>query len=241
MRIPGLVYDSPNKFTLKQRIILAIVPPLVAYLYRFLGATCRREVRGGHHFEDMLKARGTALLALWHESTGLLACLYVGRNFHSTASYSFDGELAARAVHAFGAETVRGSSSRGGSLALDQMEKALGHVPAVGLTMDGPRGPRRVAKPGIAILAARTGAPIVPNAVAITRCWRTRSWDRFMIPKPFARIIYAYGEPIPAPPTEDPADVEVTRLAVERALNQLHAELEKEVGYAAEMPPPPAH
>lgn len=231
MRIPGLKYDSPLTFTRKQRMILFVVPPLVANLYKFLGATCGREVRRQDVFEGMIRERGTALLALWHESTGLLACLHQGRNFHSTASYSFDGELAARAVHAFGAETVRGSSSRGGSLALDQMEKALGHVPAVGITLDGPRGPRRVAKPGIAILSARTGAPIVPNAVAITRCWRTKSWDRFMIPKPFARIIYAFGDPVPPPLTENPADIETTRLAVEVALNKLHGEIEREVGY----------
>lgn len=237
MRLPGLQYDSPNTFTFKQRVILAVVPPLAANLYKFLGATCTREVRGEEHFEGMLQTRGTALLALWHESTGILACLYKGRNFHSTASYSFDGELAARMVHSFGAEVVRGSSSRGGSSALENMEKALGHVPAVGITLDGPRGPRRVAKPGIAILAARTDTPIVPSAVAITRCWRTRSWDRFIIPKPFAHIIYAYAPPIPAPPTEEPEDIERCRLAVETALNALHDAIEREVGYDAALPP----
>lgn len=241
MRIPGLEYDSPLQFTFKQRVILAIVPPLGANLYRLLGGLCTRDVRRQDVMENMIREHGTALLALWHESTGLLACLYRGRNFHSTASYSFDGELAARMVHCFGAEVVRGSSSRGGSSALVNMEKALGHVPAVGITLDGPRGPRRISKPGIAILSARTGVPIIPNAVAITRCWRTRSWDRFMIPKPFGHIIYAFGEPIPAPPTEEPEDIERCRLAVETALNALHDEIEREVGYHVEFPPREAH
>jgi len=236
VRLPGIQYTSPREFSTKQRIILATVPPLAANLYRLLGATCTREVRHGEIFEDMLRDRGTALLALWHETTGILACLHQGRNFHSTASYSFDGELAARAVHCFGAETVRGSSSNGGSQALREMEKVLGRVPAVGITLDGPRGPRRVAKAGLAILAARTGTPIVPNAATITRCWRTRSWDEFIIPKPFAHFIYAFGTPIPAPNTEHPDDIEITRLKTEQSLNALHAEIERDVGYV--LPPP---
>jgi len=230
VRVPGIQYDSPLQFTFKQRMILAVVPPLVARTYKALGSTCRREYRRTDIFEDMLAARGTALLALWHESTGILACYFQGRNFHSTASYSFDGELAARAVHCFGAETVRGSSSRGGSLALDQMEEVLGKVPAVGLTLDGPRGPRRVAKAGIAILAARTQTPIVPVAAALDRAWRLRSWDRFMIPKPFARVIYAFAEPIAPPPVDTPEAVEIVRLQVEQSLNALHDEIEHKFG-----------
>ena len=236
MKLPGIQYHSPRTFTLKQRMILATVPPMMANLYKFLGATCSREVRGEEHFEGMIRERGSALLALWHETTGILACLHNGRNFHSTASYSFDGELAARAVHCFGAETVRGSSSNGGSEALREMEKVLGRVPAVGITLDGPRGPRRVAKAGIAILSARTGTPIVPNAAAILKCWRTRSWDEFIIPKPFGHVIYAYADPVPPPKTEHPDDIEVTRAAVERALNALHDGIEREIGY---VPAPP--
>lgn len=230
MRLPGIQYDSPLQFTRKQRLILAIVPPLIARIYKLLGATCLRRLVRPDIFEDMLEARGTALLALWHESTGILACYFVGRNFHSTASYSFDGELAARAVHCFGAETVRGSSSRGGSLALDQMEKVLGKVPAVGLTLDGPRGPRRVAKAGIAILAARTQTPIVPVAAALDRAWRMRSWDRFMVPKPFARVVYAFAEPIAPPADDTPEAVEAVRLQVEQSLNALHDEIERAFG-----------
>ena len=110
------------------------------------------------------------------------------------------------------------------------MEKVLGKVPAVGLTLDGPRGPRRVAKAGIAILAARTQTPLVPVAAALDRAWRLRSWDRFMIPKPFARVIYAFAEPI-APPAEDtPEAVEAVRLQVELALNALHDEIERKFG-----------
>jgi lysophospholipid acyltransferase (LPLAT)-like uncharacterized protein len=233
MKFPGLIYESPYQFTFKQRVQLALVPPAISLIYGGLAATCRYEVRHGERLENVIQEYGSVTLGVWHETTGALLVQYRGRNFHSTASYSFDGELAARVCHWFGAETVRGSSSNGGSLALDQMEKAVPLVPCVGLTMDGPRGPRRVAKPGIAILAARTQRPIVPNACVIDRCWRMGSWDRFMVPKPFARVICAYAEPIPPPPSEDRDAIEATRLRVEQTLNALTESIEAELGVSS--------
>src|SRR5690606_29300440 len=162
----------------------AVLPPSIAWVYRSIAVTCRVRLQTPDHLEETLARDGRALLALWHETTGILLWYYRGRNFHSTASYSFDGELAARVVHQFGAECVRGSSCRGGKLALDEMQKVVGQVPCVGITLDGPRGSRRVSKPGIAVLAARTQTAIVPVAATATRAWRTRSWDRFWIPKP---------------------------------------------------------
>ncbi|MBI1320131.1 MAG: DUF374 domain-containing protein [Candidatus Hydrogenedens sp.] len=234
MKLPGLVYDSPNRFTFKQRVQLALIPPAISYLYGGLASSCRWEVRNQHRMEQVIGHYGSVTLGVWHETTGMLLSLHKGRNFHSTASYSFDGELAARVCHYFGAETVRGSSSKGGSLALDQMEKAVPLVPCVGLTMDGPRGPRRVAKPGVAILAARTQRPIVPNACVVQPAWRTRSWDQFMIPKPFARVICDFGEPIPPPPSEDRDDIEFTRLQVEQSLNAITEALEVELGVSGQ-------
>ena len=230
MKLPGIVYTSPTQYTFKQKVQLATVPPLIAGAYKTLTATCRWDIRNEDNLESVIAEHGTAILGTWHETTGVLLCLHKGRNFHSTSSFSFDGELAARVVSYFDVETVRGSSSRGGSLALDQMEKVAPVVPCVGLTTDGPRGPRRVAKPGIAILAARVQKPIVPNACAVDHAWRMRSWDRFMVPKPFARVLVSFGPAIPPPPSDAPEHVEITRLAVEASLNRMHAELEAELG-----------
>ena len=143
MKLPGLQYTSPVKFTFGQRLQLLVVPPAVAYTMKALLSLNRYEVRNVQHLDNTLDQHGHALLALYHESSSLLAFAYHGRNDHSTASYSFDGELAARMVSYFGAETVRGSSSRGGSEALRELEKALKLVPCVGITIDGPKGPRR--------------------------------------------------------------------------------------------------
>jgi len=191
---------------------------------------CRHEIRYRHHLDNALTEHGHAIFGLWHEAMALLAFHHQGMNYHSTASYSFDGELAARMVTYFGVETVRGSSSGGGSQALEQLQRALALVPCVGITLDGPRGPRRVAKPGAAVLAARGRVPIVPLAGAVSRAWRMRSWDRFPIPKPFGRIICAYGAPISPPADDSPEAVEVTRLELEGALNRLHAEIEGDLG-----------
>ncbi len=100
----------------------------------------------------------------------------------------------------------------------------------VGWTLDGPRGPRREAKAGIAYVAARTGFPIIPNAFAVSKSWRLNSWDRMPIPKPGARIICSFGAPIDPPPDTSAAAIEKTRMEVESALNRLHADIEREAG-----------
>lgn len=228
MKLPELVYTSPVQFTRKQRMQLAVIPPVASALAKALCAFNRCEVRNAHYLSETLDEHGMAIVGIWHETALMAAAHHRGNNFHALTSYSFDGELAARLLACYGIESVRGSSSRGGSAGLHQLEKALPLVRVVGLTMDGPRGPHREAKPGVAILAARTGAPIVPNAFVASRCWRLRTWDRFPVPKAFGTIVCAFGEPIFAPEVTTPESIEETRLQVQNALNALHAEIERE-------------
>ena len=229
-RIPGVVYASPYVFTIRQRVVLSILPPVAAACLKGLAATCRMELRGVERLEGVLETHGHVIEAIWHESMGLAAIEHRNTGGHTLTSYSFDGEFAARVVDRFGMFAVRGSSSRGGSDALIGLVEAVKRVRFVGFTVDGPRGPRRTAKPGIAILAARTGIPIVPLAMVAAPVWRLHSWDRFMVPKPFARILGAYGAAIAPPENDSEEAVEAVRLAVERALNELHGELEADLG-----------
>lgn len=230
MRFPGINYESPNRFSAQQRAVLALTPFPVACAFRGLLATCRTEVRRQDVFDALLREREHVLVAFWHETLALAAWHFRGTGYHTLTSYSFDGELAARFVAQFGLHAVRGSSSRGGREALIDLAKAARLTPAVGFTLDGPKGPRRQAKPGIALLAMRSGCPVIPLAVAPTRAWRLRSWDRLAIPKPAARIAWSYG------PVIDPGDYagtgKTSRIleAVESSLNSLHAELETELG-----------
>lgn len=226
MRLPGLTYDSPCVFSFRQRAALRILPPLTAVAMKTLFRMCRFELREPERFARLASGQDRAVVAIWHESMGFAAKVFTGTNFHTLTSYSYDGELAARVVTYFGLEAVRGSSSRGGSQALAQLEKAARLVPCVGFTLDGPRGPRRVAKPGAAILAGRTGRPIIPLAIEPSVAWRLRSWDQFPVPKPGARIACALGEPIPPPANSSREAIEETRRITETSLNALHVAME---------------
>ncbi len=230
MKLSGLRYDSPNTFTPKQRFLLGVLPPVASTVFKLLMRTCHIEVRDREHFDGVMDREGRVILGFWHESMALAAWIYRGKNYHTSTSYSFDGEMAARVIRYFGCEAVRGSSSRGGSNSLMQMQKALDLVPCIAYTLDGPRGPRRVSKPGAAILSARTGVPIVPHAFAMTACKRLRSWDRFPVPRPFCRVISAYGAPIPPPVSDTRAHIDETRVRLQEALNALHQRIEEEVG-----------
>lgn len=230
MNVPGVEYRSPKRFMLRQKLTLAIVPRVCGWGIRAIGLTLRSEIRHQDRFERALQRNGHVIIAFWHETIAMAIWRYRGTGYHTMTSYSYDGELAAQAVRQFGLRAVRGSTSEGGGSALRELEKAIAHVEGVGITPDGPRGPRRVAQPGAAILAARTQTPIIPHAVAVSPAWRLRSWDRFLVPKPFARAIHVYGEPIDPPHSESPEDVEATRAEMDRALNALHRDLEAELG-----------
>jgi len=209
--------------------MLRVGPAVVAGVLRALFSTCRWEFREAVRHEAVRSGTdGPVILAFWHESMALSAYCYRNLGFYTLTSYSPDGEFAARVVRCFGNYALRGSSTRGGSEALKDMAVAARHR-CLGITLDGPVGPRRKAKPGAAILSARSGTPIVPVAVVPVRAKRLRSWDRFPVPLPFSRIIYTLGERIPPPGGDSPAEIEPVRLRVEQAVNALHERIEAEV------------
>ena len=224
------VQQGPRQFTRMQRVQLAVFPWLLAKTFETLFRTCTVEVRGLEHYQSTLERHQRCHVVIWHESMALAGCQNRGTDYLTLTSWSYDGEFAARVIKHWRIHAARGSSSRGGSEALAVLVEAAKTVPVTGFTLDGPKGPRRVAKPGIGILAARTGLPVVPNAYVVDRAWRLNSWDRLPIQKPFSRIICAYGPPIPPPPDDTPDAVEKTRLAVEQGLNALHEQIEAEFG-----------
>lgn len=229
-RIQGLIYDSPYSFTAKQQFTLRIAPPLLAVTLKTLMALCKKEQRRHDILQQSTQGGRHAILAFWHEALAFAAWFFRNTGYHTVTSYSFDGELAARVIRRFGLFAVRGSSSHGGSEAVANLHEALKHVPCIGLTLDGPKGPRRVAKPGVGILAARSGAPVIPVAIAAAPVRRLASWDRMPVPKPGARVILEFGDPIPPPSDDSPENVESTRLRVEEKLNRVQQKIEKELG-----------
>jgi len=183
-----------------QRVALAVVPPVAAVLIRLLGMTLRYEDRVAPGAMRGELIAGAAVWVFWHRS--LLACAPRFRR-HKVAiliSQSFEGELIERTVERLGFAVVRGSSSRGGAPALRQMAAAYEQGMRCAFTADGPRGPRFVAKQGSAQLAQLVGASWVGAFYALPqRAWTLKSWDGFLIPKPFSRVVLTW--PVLAEPT----------------------------------------
>ena len=200
-------------YTPKQRILLALVPRLTALLIRLLGFTLRyRDVADPGVTPGQL-IPGPTVFAFWHRS--LLICAHRFRNLVIAIliSSSFDGELIARTVELLGFRAIRGSSSRGGSTGLRNMQVAYAEGRICAITADGPRGPVFVAKPGAAQLAELAGAPWLGCFYALPdRAWELGSWDRFLIPKPFARVTLTWPAHIPA--------AEVTSAALQTTLDR---------------------
>jgi len=177
------------------------------------------------------------VLALWHGR--LIGSLMDNFDAGCVAmvSRSNDGALAAGIAEQLGIVAARGSSSRGGREALSEMEDLVrgGVVPFGGLTVDGPRGPWREVKPGVIALARRLGVPLIPITFSCRRAWVLRSWDRMVLPKPFTKVIVAYGEPWPAERLSGES-AEVLR-GVAEAIDSLTASLDRDVAGREFWPP----
>ena len=208
-------------------LALTVGPPLGAVALRTLAFTLRVRREEGA-VAALWAARAPVIYAVWHGRVLLLPHLYGRRGCRVLASRSRDGEVVARWIARFGLVPVRGSSSRGGGEALRRLARALRGGGEVVVVPDGPTGPREVLKPGVIALAHLTGASIVPMALGASREWRLRSWDEFRIPKPFARCVMRFGEPIRVPPDADPAALEAARKDVEAALRTVTWQVDEE-------------
>ena len=207
--------------------MLAWAPAVAAWGVRLLGLTLsiRRDERA---VEPLWQARAPVIYAVWHGQILLLPLLYGRRAVGVLASRSRDGELVTRYIGQFGIEAVRGSSSRGGAAALRHLARWLEEGREVVVVPDGPRGPAEVVKPGIVGLARLSGAAIVPVAVGASSEWRLGSWDGFRIPRPFARCVARFGEPIRVARVIDRRAEEAAREEVEAALHALSSSVDHE-------------
>ena len=160
-------------------------------------------------------------MAFWHGRILPATYYFRDRGIVVMTSENFDGEWIARIIERFGFETSRGSSSRGGIKALLQLKRDMAAGKSAGFTVDGPRGPARVAQPGAVWLAKTTGNPVLPFHLEASRYWTIGSWDRTQIPRPFTTVSIVVGEPLyVAPDADDPA-IEEARLLLEERLRAL--------------------
>ena len=160
-----------------------------------LAATWRFRVLNEASLEELRASGKPFIYSLWHGHLLPLLWYHRGCGVAILISEHRDGELIARTAKWLGYRLIRGSTTRGGERALLSIVRELREGRQVAVTPDGPRGPARTFAPGALIAAQRSGAPILPVGASADRAWRLRSWDRFIIPKPFARVTIAYGTP----------------------------------------------
>ena len=222
--------DSP-RFTLSQRIVLAIVPRVVWALLWIVGLTWRFEVIAEDGVVPVLFGQkpGPEIYCFWHQC--VIPCTLYFR--HSRAviliSRSFDGELITRILKMFGFDAVRGSSSRGAREGLLGLKNVIETGRTAIFTADGPRGPIYQTKMGPIKLAQTTGAPIGAFHLQPESAWVINSWDRFLVPKPFTRIIVSWAQWTRVPTNTPPEQFEPLRQqlndAIERARLRAYAHL----------------
>ncbi|MBF0304847.1 MAG: lysophospholipid acyltransferase family protein [Alphaproteobacteria bacterium] len=216
---------------------------------RLRGALCRmvagyvRLVLRSAHFQH---EGGDAARALWRDGKpfviafwhGRLLCMSGiwpdGKPISMLVSEHRDGQLIARAIAHLGVGSVPGSTTRGGTAGLRGLLKLLKADTCVGITPDGPRGPRmRVASDGVIAAARLAGVPVIPASFSASHAVILGSWDRFMVPLPFTRGVFLWGEPILVARDADSETREAARLRLESALNDLTAEADRRMGRPA--------
>ena len=203
---------------IRHPLLIRTIGRLIAWVVRLWIATLRYRCRElGPRLEPTAPdLKGRYIYAFWHE-TILLAHHYRKSPLEILISEHSDGEMIAQAVQHLGMGVVRGSTTRGGLRAVREIVamKTRSHLV---ITPDGPRGPRQRVQPGVVYLAARAGLPVVPVGFACKNGWRFRSWDCFILPRPFTEAMSVFGEPIHVPRNADKEELEAYRQLVEEAL-----------------------
>lgn len=213
-----------SRYSPKQRLLVRLADRAFYGLISAIGPTLTWEVRGRDRLERAYREARNVVFAFWHNRIFYNTWFWRRRRIVVMTSQSLDGEYIARFIQRFGYGAARGSSTRGGVRALIGQIRALEAGFDAAFTVDGPKGPIYVAKPGPAMLARKTGAAIVPLTVAGSAYWELGSWDRFRIPKPFSRAVVAIAEPIFVPRGSGDESIAVATRELQRALDELRSQ-----------------
>ena len=204
-----------------KRIEAGLIAMTAYWVVRRLGATLRWKTEGLEHLDAIRQSGRQPIMAFWHGRILPATYYFRGRGIVVITSENFDGEWIAGIIKRFGYGTARGSSSRGGRKALLQLTRDMAAGKPAGFTVDGPRGPARVAQPGAVWLAKATGNPVLPFHLEADRHWTVNSWDRTQIPKPFATVSLVVGEPFDVAANADDVAIEAARCELEERLRAL--------------------
>ncbi len=206
------------------RVSLGVVPFVFVWLTRCWFFSCRIKTHG-QEYRQQIDVRGIPIVAtFWHYS--FMFVFYYLRKDSGVAmvSASKDGEYISRVANKLGYETVRGSRKKGGMQAIKALIRHMRAGKNAGIVADGSQGPARVVQAGSIVLASRAGAPILPMVWSCNRYKRFGSWDGTVLPYPFSRIDFFYGEPLDVPSKIKAEEIEKYRLILEKRLNDLYDE-----------------
>lgn len=189
---------------------------------KLIGRTVKFEIEGWENWEAASRDGKIPIYTFWHDRVFLSTYFWQRRAIVVMTSRSFDGEYIARFIQRFGYGAARGSSSRGATGAVVEMVRLMRAGCPTAFTIDGPRGPRHVAKMGAVLLAKKTGHPILPFTIAAKKFWEVRSWDRSQVPKPFTHARVGIAPPIFVPPDAGDDELEAKRNELQQALDELN-------------------
>ncbi len=215
-----------------RRLLYFLGLPIARSFLRLLTSTYRYQpVIGEENILPLIKNATVSAPCYWHQnhilcSTYMREWIKRGYKLCFLVSGSVDGEVPERIVRAWGAEVIRGSANQSGALALRDQQQMMKNGYSIVTAVDGPRGPKLEVKTGAILMARIADVPIIPIACAADRAWHMNTWDGFIIPKPFARVIVAIGEPYRI--TSDVAlnELETKRLAVQQKIKSVTTECE---------------
>lgn len=228
-----------DKRILRSKLVQDSLCLLAASYIRFVHLTSRWSVIGGDIPKRFWDDDRMFLLCFWHGRLMMMPyCWDMSKPVSMMISMHRDGRILSDTVAHLGIKTIVGSTSRGGAVALRTMVKTVKAGEYVGLTPDGPRGPRMRAQEGVITIARLAKIPIIPISYASSRSKIFGSWDRFLAAMPFGRGVFVWGEPIDVPHTTDKAQLEEARQKVEDSLNAITAQADRLCGLQPVEPGP---
>src|SRR5882762_3858283 len=210
-----------SAYSFKERVMIRVADLAFFIAIKMIGSTVRFTVDGWENWEAASAEGRLPIYTFWHNRVFLSTWFWRRRRIVVMTSRSFDGEYIARFIQRFGYGAARGSSSRGATGAIVEMVRLMRAGCPTAFTIDGPRGPRYVAKMGAVLLAKKTGNPILPFTIAPARFWETKSWDAMQVPKPFTRARVRIAAPIFVRPDADETELNAKRDELQRALVEL--------------------
>lgn len=204
-----------------ERIKINLISILGYWIIYIVGKSLRWKLLDAHRLDSVHRAGKRLIMAFWHGRIFTATYYFRNRDIVVMTSQNRDGEYIARVIQRFGYGAARGSSTRGSRGATAEVLEALKNGRDVGLTIDGPRGPRYVAKKGAAFLALKSGNPVLPFHISVDKKWTMKSWDQFQIPVPFSRAVVLVGEPIYVDAGSTAEEIQAAEARVQQSLDEL--------------------